>query len=194
MKCRKQLKYHKIPISNLWEVRLDGDIWQRVKRVANARGCTYSWIVRYCVFRLARKTHIVMRPAMENLSREIKRHYRYTQKLHRHMLCLYGEDEMLIRLAAMKLSVTLSHFIRLSLYWFLSKVECYKVTWSEIFYHGTKICRYFDYSRKNTYKFPYYETIFYVKWPKQAWFRHARPNVSMVFTPDFHYKKSINHF
>jgi hypothetical protein len=38
-----------------------------------------------------------------------------SQNMHRHMMCLYGEDEKLIRLAAMDLGITLTAFVRLAI-------------------------------------------------------------------------------
>ena len=37
------------------------------------------------------------------------------QDMHRHMMCLYGEDEKLIRLAAMDLGITMTAFVRLAI-------------------------------------------------------------------------------
>ena len=38
-----------------------------------------------------------------------------SQNKHRHRLCLYGQDELFIRIAAAKLGCTMSHLVRLAL-------------------------------------------------------------------------------
>jgi hypothetical protein len=48
------------------------------------------------------------------------------QDMHRHMICLYGEDEKLIRLAAIELGLTLSAFIRLALELYLDALAMEK--------------------------------------------------------------------
>lgn len=185
MKCLRQLPFYRLPIANIWEVKLEKEVWERVCKVAKERQCTFSWVTRYCVFRLARKKNLIMRPAMENHSCKIKKIYQGQKKLHRHMLCLYGDDEMLIRLAALRLGVTVSHLIRISLYWFLPKIESRQVTWPQIFYHGTKICRFIDTTRTNMLQMPFYETLFYGKWPQEKWWKRPRPAVTIPYTPEF---------
>ncbi|GAB4438400.1 MAG: hypothetical protein OHK0011_21220 [Turneriella sp.] len=46
--------------------------------------------------------------------------------MHRHMICLYGEDEKLIRLAAMELGLTISAFVRLALELYLDTLAMEK--------------------------------------------------------------------
>ena len=126
MICRKQLQFLEergTPIANLWEVRLSPELWNRVKKIAKYENVSYSWIVRYCVFRLARRKCIRMFPAMENLSRKIRKTQPQSDKCHRHMLCLYGTDEQLLQLRAMQLRISVSLLIRLGLEWFLPKFE-----------------------------------------------------------------------
>ena len=183
MKCRKQLRYHKIPISSLWEVHLDVHVWTRVVKAAKNRGCTISWITRYCVFRLARKKNLYMRQAMKIHSNELKSKYTNLQCYHRHIICLYGDDEKLLRIAAMQLGITVSHMIRMALYWFLPKVENFSIKWQEIYYHGTKICRFLSFVRKSMLKIPFFDTIFYEKWCPSQWWRRPRFSISVPFTP-----------
>jgi hypothetical protein len=69
------------------------------------------------------------------------------------MMCLYGEDEKLLRIAAMELNMTVSHLIRLAIYRYLPKVEKETFDWRFIYYYGTRICRYLDITRVNQKKF-----------------------------------------
>ena len=38
------------PIQNVWEVKIQGDVWEKIQTLAHQKEVTYSWIVRYCVF------------------------------------------------------------------------------------------------------------------------------------------------
>lgn len=65
-------------------------------------------------------------------------------QLHRHILCLYGEDEKLIRLAAMELGLTMTAFVRLALELYLSTLAMEKqsqrlVTDKELTWEGIRL-------------------------------------------------------
>jgi hypothetical protein len=185
MKCRKQKRYINQEIASLWEVNVEEKLWRRIVEAANVKGgrCTFSWITRYCVFRLMRKKNLRMRQAMKIHSERIKTRQKSAEKHHRHILCLYGDDEKLLRLAAMQLGITVSQFIRLALVWFLPKIENSIVKWEHIFYHGTKICRYFDFTRTNRYKIPFYDKIFYEKWSPLEWWGRPDVTIPIPYTP-----------
>lgn len=182
MKCKKQRKYYKLPIASLWEVHLDANLWRRVTRAAKGKKCSFSWITRYCVFRLVRKKNLYMRKAMKIHSNKIKSQPK-SQNPHRHILCLYGDDEKLLRLAAMQLGVTVSHMIRLALYWFLPKIEDSKSKWEHIYYHGTKICSYLYISRTNILKMPFTELTFYEKWSFEQWWNRPPVTIPIPYSP-----------
>lgn len=46
--------------------------------------------------------------------------------MHRHMMCLYGDDEKIIRLAAMELGLTISAFVRLAIELYLQTLAMVK--------------------------------------------------------------------
>jgi hypothetical protein len=185
MKCRKQFRGHKLPISNLWEVQLDDHIWAQLKRCAYGRNCSFSWITRYCVFRIVRRKHLKLSTAMEKLSSDVKLKYRTAPRAHRHILCLYGEDEKLLRITAMELNMTVSHLIRFALYKYLPMVEKRDFPWWFIYYYGTRITRYLDISSSNFLKLPFVDTIFYTKWPLESWWRRPFGKfIPIPYTPD----------
>ncbi len=64
-----------------------------------------------------------MRPAMEIHSKAVKMRHSSADSHHRHMLCLYGDDERLLRFTALKLNMSVSHLIRFALEWFLPILE-----------------------------------------------------------------------
>ncbi len=118
MKCRKQPKFledKSVHITSLLEVRLAPIHWNRIKLCAWRRGRTYSTITRYCVLTLARKCALQWTPKLRTASTSVRVGLDMAQNMHRHMMCLYGEDEKLIRLAAMDLGITLTAFVRLAI-------------------------------------------------------------------------------
>jgi len=177
MKCKKQPKYFKLPIVNLWEVHLDRELWNRVVLVAHWHRCSFSWITRYCVFRLVRKKNLYMRKAMEIHSKNVRLLQKNTLK-HRHLMCLYGDDEKLLRMAAMELGITVSHMIRIALHWFLKKIEQSITKWEHIYYHGTKICSHLIRHRTNILKMPDNDRLKYIKWNEMHWWN--RPPITIV--------------
>lgn len=131
MKCRKQPPYFKylpleIEITNIWDVVLDDEIWYRIQALARSMGKSYSAITRYCVFRIVRHARIPKLQAVENHSMRVKDAHRAADGQHRHQLCLYGEDEKLLRHSAMQLDVRVSHLVRMCLYWYIPILEAYQ--------------------------------------------------------------------
>ncbi|HRP68953.1 MAG TPA: hypothetical protein PLY93_05420 [Turneriella sp.] len=125
VKCRKQpqfLEKRPVKIANLIEVHLSVKQWARIVEIAAHRGKTFSLITRYCVLRLARKENLRWTPIAMRAHTKMKKEKQLVNEFHRHVVCLYGEDEMLIRLAALRLKITMSAFIRLSLQLFLNRL------------------------------------------------------------------------
>jgi len=125
MKCLRQPKFlsdKSIQITHVFEVRLTPLQWNRVKMIAYQRRRTYSTITRYCVLKLARKTRICRSKRMAAATDGVREGVAIAQSLHRHMMCLYGDDDKLIRLAAMDLGMTLSGFIRLAIELYLASL------------------------------------------------------------------------
>ena len=135
------------PIQNVWEVKIQQDVWEKIQSLAQTKEVTYSWIVRFCVFRAIttnKKPDFDVEnptatgaisasagvPENETLDDPEK-------KLHRHKLCLYGEDEKLLRISAMEQGITVSAFIRLCLDQFLGTIE--NVEYAELFSKGIKL-------------------------------------------------------
>jgi len=123
--------YHKngLEINNILEIRINHDAWAKIVRIASSKKKSYSWVVRYCVFRMIKRKNKIQGWNLENrrnkfeaLSKEVKKH-RSDKDLHRHKLCLYGSDELLIRMTAGYLSCTMSHLVRLALLWNLDELE-----------------------------------------------------------------------
>ena len=133
---KKTFKKEIVAIDSILEIRLHDETWGKIVRIANIKHKSFSWVVRYAVFRLIkRKDHVKYIQGWESEDRHEK--FRNLSELarvkrvpttgshgsmHRHKLCLYGEDELLIRLCAARLSCTMSHLVRLALEWNLDNL------------------------------------------------------------------------
>ena len=96
---------------------------------------------------------------------------------HRHMLCLYGQDADMLRFAAIRLRISVSALIRLSLRLYLKrlamKFHSKRIDYNYIFWRGIK--RYSDIllTAKNQLTLPWVRNHFYQsfcpglrwKWP-----------------------------
>lgn len=118
MKCRRQprfLENRPIAINDVWEVRLPPRIWRLIKQVARVRGSTFTAVTRYCLFRLVECETLRMRRHFARCLRSVQSESRVAEDLHRHMVCFYGEDILLVKLAAMRLNISVTGLIRLAL-------------------------------------------------------------------------------
>ena len=122
MKCRKQppfLAGKPTPIEDVWEVHLVGAIWRYLAEIARRRKVSYSTIARYCIFRLAEQKNLKMTSSWQAVHQKNKAQIAGSGQLHRHLVCLYGEDVVLLKLAAIRLGITVSALIRLALVLYL---------------------------------------------------------------------------
>lgn len=122
MLCRKQPRFladKPVQIQHLLEIRLAPAQWNRLKLRAWQGRRTYSTIVRFCVFRLVRLPGLHWTARFRRAETAVAAGLAEAQEMRRHMLCLYGADEKLIRLAAMELGLTMTALVRLALQLFL---------------------------------------------------------------------------
>lgn len=122
MQCRRQPRFlegRPTPITDVWEVRIPQKLWCTIVRIARSRRKTFSTITRLCVFALAERSALRWRSKLRELNQLDKEELKAASCVHRHMLCLYGEDAKLIRLASLELKITVSAFIRLALRFYL---------------------------------------------------------------------------
>jgi len=122
----------KIQVDNVLEIRLSFGTWNKIRWVAGNKRRSYSWVVRYAIFRMIKRQDIqgfaygkysetrIKKMAKLN---ELVRADRFDSKnKHRHRLCLYGEDELYIRLSAARLGCTMTHLVRLALACYLDEL------------------------------------------------------------------------
>ena len=124
MKNKSVYRKLQIPVDHILEIRLPYLTWNKIKWVASNKNQSYSWVVRYAIFRMIKRS-MQFHPDTEVLemrSKKIARLHELVQKervdckkKHRHRLCLYGKDELFIRLSAARLGCTMTHLVRLAL-------------------------------------------------------------------------------
>jgi len=123
------------------EIRLCEDTWEKIKRVATARESSFSWVVRYAIFRMIKRKSLhpnvsSVYESNDNFGSENKYNDRVNKRRHgsaekhRHRLCLYGEDELFIRLSAARLGCTMTHMVRLALEKYLDSLVAAGVSFS----------------------------------------------------------------
>jgi hypothetical protein len=121
MQCMRQPKFllgKPVQIANLIEVHLPAGQWRTIVHMARKRGWTFSMMTRFCVLRLASKCQIDWTTRLQEAHDKAKLRISIARAeggVHRHLMCLYGDDEKLIRVAAMDLGITMSAFVRLAL-------------------------------------------------------------------------------
>lgn len=184
MKCLKQpafLANKPAKINNLWEVHLSCKLWQSLAGLAKLRKCSYSTITRYCVFRLVEQQNLRVSPLYTSVLNQIREEMCETPTKHRHMVCLYGDDEVLIRIAAMRLGITVSALIRLALWLYLPRIAMEKhsdksVSDDTLFWRGIKRWAQVRCNAINTLGIPTLRTFTFSNFAPHTWW--PRPGVA----------------
>lgn len=125
MKCKSQPQFlagRASQVTDVWEVKLPKSMADRLRRSSTCRKSSYSSITRYCAFRLAEKEKLRWSGLIVRARGEIRKMQAPADKRHRHMVCFYGEDIKLIKLAAMALNISVSEFIRIALWLYLPRL------------------------------------------------------------------------
>ncbi len=167
MQCRKQprfLQEKAIPIANLLEVRLAPIHWNKIKLAVWQRRRTYSTITRYCTLRLARKCSLRWTPKLRQVAGQVREGLAIAKDIHRHVMCLYGEDEKIIRLAAMELGLTITAFVRLAIELYLPMLAMEKhsqdlVTNDELTWEGIRVIESVQIFAVNAGSRPFYRNL-----------------------------------
>lgn len=177
MKCQRQpafLSDKPTPITDVWEVRLSPRLWTRLADLAQKRSRTFSTITRFCIFRLAEPEQLREFRLFQRVIPEIRQDTQQARQLHRHMVCLYGEDVKLLRLAAMQLNLTVSAFIRLALWLYLPRLAMEKhssrfVSREKLFLLGTKRWMLIPYAALNLEGNPALRRFAFASFPPWFW-------------------------
>ncbi|GAB4434038.1 MAG: hypothetical protein OHK0011_17150 [Turneriella sp.] len=162
------------PITDVWEVRLPPRLWAQICAHARKRRKTFSTITRLCVFALAERSGLRWRRKLKELHEQNRAECSRAERLHRHMVCLYGEDVRLVRLAALELGVTVSAFIRLALRFYLRYFAMEKhspryPTDNLLFWRGIKRWAQIQQHARNHLTLPATRRYLYLSFPPTAW-------------------------
>lgn len=189
MKCLRQpafLDKRPAKISNLWELKLTPRLWQVVALQAKMRKCSYSTITRYCVFRLVEQQNLRLNTLLNRALDQVRQDNNHGQEKHRHMVCLYGDDEKLIRIAAMRLGITVSALMRLALWLYLPRIAMEKhsrksVSEDSLFWRGIKRWAQIHCRALNTFAIPTLRTFTFTSFSPQSWW--PRPGNGALLFP-----------
>lgn len=146
MRCHTQhphLRNKPVQVHDLWEVLISSKLWTKIQDLAKKRRCSYTTITRYCAFRLAEKESLRWHHSLKKTHGIAEAERSATPQPHRHMVCLYGEDVILLRMAALRLGVTVSAFLRLALHFYLPRFytdtgDRKRISALELFWCGIK--------------------------------------------------------
>ncbi|MBV6492588.1 MAG: hypothetical protein LDLANPLL_00583 [Turneriella sp.] len=176
MKCKKQplfLENKPIKIADVWEIRLSSTEWKKLCQMAKKRHSTISSITRYCVFQLAQYENLRWTSTLDAARNKVKKEN--MEECHRHMLCLYGDDVVLLQLAALRLKISVSLLVRVALFLYLPRlaVEIHSkryITPTQFFYKGIKFWQNIFFRGLNHFRVPAIrQQLFQSFFPWQWW-------------------------
>lgn len=151
-------------INEIFEVQISQTEWQKICAISQKFEYTFTATTRLCVFQLMRRG--LNRTEVFEYKRYLKRKYlgwlevgpeqgmlmtlgerqvwqrpsSRCEPLHRHMLCLYGNDAMQLRVMAAHYGLSISDFVRIALELFLPSLENDLVSGRvNIVRHGIKV-------------------------------------------------------
>lgn len=153
---RKNICSRKEP-TGIWDLRLNAELMAKVRLAAFKSKKSMSWVVRYCVFRLARKK-VVDREAMQNIAKALREKNQKnptpSQKLCRLNVCLYADDERLFCELKYRFRLTTTMVVRIALVRYLDSLISGKVPYWRLFWYGIKFIASHEANYSTTPGFP----------------------------------------
>ncbi len=150
-----RLKNEKNPsksIHDIWEVRLDKKIIERLRRLAIQRRTTMSWLARYCIFKLVHKKKIHINKFHEMVD-EFRADRPPFRELGRFYICFYGDDILWVKMKAGQLGVTVSMLVRVALLRYIDSLEgVQRVPAWRLFWYGLKFNKTVDIHRQRNHR------------------------------------------
>ncbi len=119
-----------VPVHSVLEIRIPYDIWDKIRLISWTKQRSKSWVVRYTLFRLIKRkspSQFIGYAGNPRFGGGTVNRLAWQRRVncrlkHRHRLCLYGEDETLVRLTAASLGCTITHLVRLALETYLHQL------------------------------------------------------------------------
>ncbi|MDW8305554.1 MAG: hypothetical protein RML34_00595 [Leptospiraceae bacterium] len=128
-------------MTGIWEVLLHPCLMAKVRRAAEINKVSMSWVVRYCVFRLARKRVVHMEKLhelAESLREKNQEEPLPARRLCRLNVCLYGDDERLFCELKYRFRLTTTMVVRIALVRYLDLLLEGRVPYWRLFWYGIK--------------------------------------------------------
>lgn len=175
-----------IQIQDSWEVRLPLPVWDRIRHLSGYRKCSYSRITRYCIFRLAEYANLRWSTQLTAAYTRASCKSLQSAAEHRHIVCFYGQDIILVRMAALRLGITVSGFIRLALELYLPRLELEihsqkGVSAEALFWLGIKRWLCIPLTAINTLGLPTMRRFLFSGFPPETWWK-TPPTDKLAFT------------
>lgn len=115
-------------ITGVVEVLLPPELRSRLVKVkqSNPR-LTYSYIARYCLFRLLRHKKFFSKKRFIDLYDQDSLTCKSRITCQRLRMCLYGDDESMFQLLSNEMRIDMSKFVRIALLWYLPEFEKFSI-------------------------------------------------------------------
>lgn len=111
-------------ITGVFEILIPNEMWGKIEKAQRKHvKFTYSWIVRYSLFRLLKQKKFWRKFKFVKLKAEDKTVSKNRKACHRHSLCLYGDDHIRLKILAAELGIPISVLVRVALQWYLQEFE-----------------------------------------------------------------------
>lgn len=112
----------KADITGVFEVLIPNEIWEKLTKARNKHvKLTYSWIVRYALFKLLRRKNFWQKFKTIKLAKKDKTYSKSKENSHRFPLCLYGEDHKRLKVLSAELETSVSLLVRVAILWYLQE-------------------------------------------------------------------------
>jgi len=115
---------NKLKVTEQLEIRIRIEHWQNIVQMAKKHRITFTWVTRLCLFRLLDKwKNLDKEILLANLEEKeaMQKSKEKCERLHRHILCLYG-DEIRVRFLAAKLGLTITQLVRIAIILFIASL------------------------------------------------------------------------
>lgn len=137
---RKNIRSNR-DVTGIWDLRLNPSLMAKVRLASKKTGRSMSWVVRYCVYRLARKK-VVDVEAMQRMADTLREKKQLnptpSHKLCRLNVCLYGDDERLFCELKYRFRMTTTMVVRIALHRYLNSLIHGKIPDWRLFWYGIK--------------------------------------------------------
>lgn len=107
-------------ITGVFEILIPNELWEKiVKAQAKHPKLTFSWITRYALFTMITQKSFWKIAKFAILLKKDKAYSKSREVCHRHLICLYNDDQKRLKIIAAELQRPISVLVRIALFWYL---------------------------------------------------------------------------